>query len=412
MIAPVRLWRNLTAAPHRPLFLGGAVQGLAALGWWLVVLLDRYILPMPGPAWAVPPLWAHTYLMIYGFFPFFILGFLFTTYPNWLDGKKVPRAAYVWAAILLMAGGLLFYVGLFVGRDVLLVAASLAAIGWAVALSALVRVLVQTPHPDKRHPLAITVALAFGWSGMLGYLLWLATESGEALLWARTAGIWLFLAPVFMTVSHRMIPFFSSRVLEQYKVVRPYGLLGFMLVCSAGHGMLELAGAPGVTWVFDLPMAASAFYLSARWGLARSFRVRLLAVLHLSFLWLGVSMAFYGAQSLVYFLSGGKHYELGLGPLHALSIGLFASMVLAMVSRVTLGHSGRPLVADGPTWTLFLAFQTVAILRVIADSGLFPGREAGYLYVAAAILWLACYGPWAVKYAPAYWRPRVDGKAG
>ena len=89
--------------------------------------------------------------------------------------------------------------------------------------------------------------------------------------------------------------------------------------------------------MFDLPLAASAVYLSFTWGLLRSFRVRLLAVLHIAFAWLGLSMLMYGAQSLVFFTSGGELLIFGLAPLHALAIGYFASMVLGMASRVTLG---------------------------------------------------------------------------
>jgi uncharacterized protein involved in response to NO len=133
----------------------------------------------------------------------------------------------------------------------------------------------------------------------------------------------------------------------------------------------------------------------------------LLAVLHISFAWFGVAMVLYAVQSLVYFASG--NLILGLAPLHAIGIGFFSGMILAMASRVTLGHSGRPLELDRFTWLLFLGFQATAVIRILAD--LIPAI-APMFYVLAALVWLTCFGLWAVKFAPIYWRARVDGKAG
>ena len=84
-------------------------------------------------------------------------------------------------------------------------------------------------------------------------------------------------------------------------------------------------------------------------------------------------------------------------------------MVLAMASRVTLGHSGRALVADHATWLVFLGFQGAAIARIAYE--ILPDRPALALFIAAGI-WPVFYGVWAFKYAPYYWRPRVDGRDG
>ena len=84
-------------------------------------------------------------------------------------------------------------------------------------------------------------------------------------------------------------------------------------------------------------------------------------------------------------------------------------MLLAMASRVTLGHSGRALSADGTTWLLFLAFQSVPLLRI---AGNLPLPGAAHFYLAAALAWLVCFMMWGIKYVPAYLQPRVDGKPG
>ena len=398
---------HMAAAPHRSLFLAGALQGVLTVVWWVFDLTGRYGLAGTMTNWSVSPTWAHAFLMIYGFFPFFIFGFLFTTYPNWMNGDKVRPREYVMTCAAMAAGVMLFYAGLLTHKAISIAGVELMLAGWSVAVYVLFRILLTTPAQDKRHARVTSVALLMGWLGVAAYLAWLVTDSPVVLNFARHAGIWFFLLPIVLTVSHRMIPFFSSRVLDNYEMVRPFWMLWLMLAGIAAHGSLQWLELAAYLWIVDLPLAACAGYLSYRWGFQRSFQVSLLAVLHVSFAWLGVAMALYGLQSLIYFVSGTM--LLGLAPLHAIGIGFFSGMILAMASRVTIGHSGRPLELDRFTWLLFLGFQATAVLRILAD--IVPAG-APLFYVTAGLVWLACFGLWAGKFAPIYWRARVDGKVG
>lgn len=402
-----KTWHTFTSAPHRMMMLGGAVQGMLTLLWWLFDLLGRYGGLYAAPAWSIAPTWAHAFLMLYGFFPFFIFGFLMTTYPNWMNWEKIPPRFYVPSFLFLASGIALFYLGLVAGKAFLIAGSALLLAGWGIALHALLRVLIRAKYDDKRHPIITTLALGMGWLGILSYLAWLASGHAFALAFARHAGIWWFMLPILLTVSHKMIPFFSSRVLENYRMVRPYWALYAMLACSVLHGALELAQQARLLWLADLPLLAFALYFSYTWGLLRSFSVRLLAVLHVGFAWLSIAMLLYGTQSLTLFFTGSAPF--GLAPLHALTIGFFAAMILAMASRVTLGHSGRELAADATTWTLFLGFQLTAMARITPDLSGFP---ASLFYPLAACIWLVCYGAWFAKYAPIYWRPRIDHRPG
>ena len=95
----------------------------------------------------------------------------------------------------------------------------------------------------------------------------------------------------------------------------------------------------------------------------------------------------YGTQSLLFFASGGELSIFGLAPLHALAIGYFARMVLGMASRVTLGHSGHPLVLDKFSWLLFIGFQAAVLLRILPD--LLPdafGRLPGAISAGRTVL--------------------------
>lgn len=400
-------WHTFTAAPHRMMMLGGAAQGVLTLLWWLFDLLGRYGGLYAAPAWSIAPVWAHTFLMLYGFFPFFIFGFLMTTYPNWMNWEKIPPRFYI-PAFLFLAGGIaLFYLGLVAGKPLLLAGTTLILAGWGVALHALLRVLLKARYDDKRHPVITTIALLMGWLGILSYLVWLASDHAFALAFSRHAGIWWFMLPILLAVCHKMIPFFSSRVLENYTMVRPYWALYFMLACVVLHGALELMQQTQLLWLADFPLLAISLYLSYSWGLLRSFKIKLLAVLHVGFAWLSIAMLLYGLQSLTLLVTGTAPF--GLAPLHALTIGFFASMILAMASRVTLGHSGRELVADAATWTLFLGFQLTAVVRITPD---LTGLPASLFYPLAAGIWLACYGAWFAKYGPIFWRPRIDHRPG
>ena len=177
-----------------------------------------------------------------------------------------------------------------------------------------------------------------------------------------------------------------------------------------GHGALEIAGLARWTWVVDLPMAAAVVYLAFKWGLLRSFTARLLAVLHLSLMALAFSLSLFAIQSLTLAISGER--VLGLAPLHAMTIGYFSSMVIGMVSRVSLGHSGNTLVADHLTWFCFLGILAAAAFRVGADlPGVTP--SAGHaLTLISALMWLACFCAFGSRYLPLYLAPRVDGRPG
>jgi len=98
----------------------------------------------------------------------------------------------------------------------------------------------------------------------------------------------------------------------------------------------------------------------------------------------------------------------GRAPLHALTIGFFSSMLVAMVTRVTHGHSGRPLAMGTIPWMAFIGIQSATVVRLLADATAHPWP----VYVAAAVLWLLALLPWVLRSAWIYLTPRRDGKPG
>lgn len=403
------------AAPHRVMFLGGVLQGLLGMLWWAVDLGARhaglYSSAVSSLATNLPPSWMHGLLMIYGFFPFFFFGFLMTAAPRWQGAPPVPQGVYVSSFTLLLTGWLCVDASLFLPA-LLPTGLGLVLAGWLIAANAMLGV-ARHANPERRHAWVAAIALGLGASGVAAFLAYVSGGPAWLVQLALTLGVWGFLLPVFVTVAHRMLPFFSSSVIPKYVLRRPYWALWLLLTAFNLHIILAISGLDRWLWLADLPAAATALYLSFIWQFHISLSVRILAVLHIGFAWLSAALALYAVQSLAALAGFGI---LGLAPLHALSIGFFATMLLGMVSRVTLGHSGRSVAADTAMWLAFWGMQTTAGLRIaaelLADCCNCCGPGPFNPMWLAALFWLAAFGGWSLNYAPAYWRARVDGKPG
>lgn len=402
-----RRWSIYTAAPHRVFFLPGAMQTVLVMLWWLLDLRLRAaggeglgMGGLPGPA-------LHVWWMLYGSLAFFVFGFLCTAMPNWLNGPAIPRAAHVTAGLAMSLGVLGVYLG---GASASALAAGLGvhAGGWAVATLALGRTLWRAPAQDKLHAILAVAAVLLGLAGDLAFLAAVALDWGPGLVLSGTLGLWGFLTPIFLVVCHRMIPWFTSRVVTNYVILRPYAPLALLLTGCLLRGGLELVGRAELAWPVDALMAFLVWRFSAWWGVRRGIRQAwLLAMLHIAFLWSGAAFCLFAVGDLAAFAGWG--WSVGQAPAHALGVGFFASMLIAMASRVSLGHSGRALEADALTWSLFWAIQAAALLRVLPE--LAPTLPA-WLAELAGLVWLLAFAAWAWRYAPMYWRPRVDGKPG
>jgi uncharacterized protein involved in response to NO len=149
-------------------------------------------------------------------------------------------------------------------------------------------------------------------------------------------------------------------------------------------------------------------WLACRWGLVQSLKIRLLAMLHAGFAWLGVALLL-AAVSHAQMAASGDTLSLGLAPLHALTMGYLGATLLAMATRVAAGHSGRPLAADDVAWALYWTLQTAAVLRVAA--ALWPAATTP-LTLAAALAWALAAVGWAWRYGGWLGRPRIDGRPG
>ncbi len=409
------------SAPHRVMFFSGAMQGLLTVLFWGVDLGARYAGLYPAISWSVPASWLHAVLMIYGFFSFYIFGFLMTALPKWVGAKEVPRQLYLPAFLLLAGGWLLFYIGLFLPPEipVLFIALLSVAAGWLMVPYALFLAIRGGDNPDKRHAKVVTAALLLAWIGVLSFACAFAApvpflETVFSPVFMTTAarlgieiGIWGFLLPVFATVTHRMLPFFTGNVLPFYAVYRPMGLLWILLACLFAHGAGAVGGMQSWLWLPDTIAAAISFWFTWKWQLRRSFASHLLAMHHVAHLWQGIALSLYAAQSVAHALGVNVG---GLAPLHVLTLGYFTSVLIGMATRVTLGHSGRSINSDVWGWRLFWCFQGIVLLRFAGEFLALPGFMN--LFWWSAILWVVIFALWCRIYVPMYLTPRPDGRSG
>jgi len=394
----------LQAAPHRLFFFLASLLLLIASAWWAAVLLLRLFgLALPA---ATAPTLVHAAAMLYTFLPTYMFGFLFTAGPAWLGVKGPDAPALLPTALLAFAAGVLMIALSLFSMPASGVAALVLCACWARYLLIFLRLIGQSAAADRTHAKLVLACMLPGVAGLAGYALLCFSGDLRWFAWVNVAGLWWFALPVFLVVVHRMLPFFTASALPSIAAWRPYWVLWCFLAASAGHGALELLGPSRYAWVLDAPAAAFLLWLGLRWGLLQSLRIRLLAMLHLGFIWLGIAYALYAVNDLSA-IAGAR--GLGLAPLHTVTMGFAASVMFAMVTRVTRGHSGRPLVADDATWRLFWLLQAATLLRL--GSELWP-QAYTWLVTAAVLAWLAAFAGWAWKYVPLYLRARADGKPG
>lgn len=410
-------WRfaTLLQAPHRLAFAAGALILASSALWWLGALLAReFGTPL---AWTVPMPIAHSVLMAFGFMPLFFVGFLFTAGPRWLglppvDARNLVRAVATYAAAWLLYLPAVHLSQYFAAACIALAAAAWSVLGWRYA-----RMVDASEADDRVHARVVRIGVVMGIAALWMAALAIATGSWQLLRGTVIGALWGCLAMTYLGVAHRMIPFFTASALPFLNAWRPMWLLGVFVAATVTgfiSGLIDLTiwpAPPAVRVLQLLPetlLGLGLLSLAVRWGIVQSLRVRLLAMLHVGFVWLALVFVLL-AVSHGMLLASNEARSLGLAPLHALTMGFMGATLMAMVTRVSAGHSGRHLVADDLVWTLFWLQQLATVLRVAAAC--WPGAPS-WMTSLAASLWALATVTWAIRYGRWYGRPRIDGAPG
>ena len=394
----------LAAAPHRLLFFAGAANVLLAMFWWTLWLADARwgFVGLPQPSAHAG--WLHAILMQYFVLPPFIFGFLLTVFPRWMSLPAVAPRKYVPVGAGLLAGQALTLAGL-CGNPALLAAGafvSLAAFGYGLASLVM---LLWRDGGKTWHAVSCAFALLLGFCGLASYAAYLALDDPRLVFIAIKFGTFGFLLPIFLTVAHRMFPFFASVVVIGYAPWRSMPWLIAVWILALAHLVLETRHGYAWLWLPDLLLAVlTGVWLARNWP--RAAMPPLLRMLFFGYAWLPVAMALFAAQSAWYAATG--DFVLGRAPAHALFVGFFGSLLVAMVTRVTQGHSGRPLVLGPVAAFAYVSIQCVAVVRVMAEFA--PDSRAWQAFAATG--WLLALIPWVLYLARIYLTPRADRQPG
>lgn len=371
----------ILALGFRPFYLLAATGSALAILAWVLMLSGR----LPAPA-AHPGVEWHAHEMVFGFALAVIAGFLLTAVRAW-TGLPTPTGAWLAALAALWIAG---RVAAWIGSPI--VAASVdGAFAFAVAF-AIGRVLVIAGN--RRNYFVIAMLCAMG-------ALNLAFHFGAGLAAVKAA---LYLVLVLVAVmGGRVIPSFTQNALPRVQVLRRPWLdrvsIGLALAAFAADAL----SLPGL---FVAPLAgAAALAHAARladWKPIATLRTPILWILHLSYAWMPLGFALLAASASGVIAPGAAT--------HAFAAGAMGGVILGMITRTALGHTGRPLKAGRSETAAYVLVHLACVLRVTA--ALMP--EVGYMRLieVSATCWAAAFLVYAATYAPRLWKPRADGKPG
>jgi uncharacterized protein involved in response to NO len=390
-------------APHpvwgrgfRPFFLGTSVYGVIVVVVWMAMWRGW----LPPPAWLAPQWW-HGHEMLFGVVVAAIAGFLLTAAPVWtgrpaLSGRPLAALAALWVlGRLAMIGAGLFPVAL------------VAAIDCAF-LPVVAIILARTVWGTGQHR-------NYGVVGLVGIL-----ALANAAVHAQALGLAAASAPMALrftvdvvvvlvvVIGGRITPAFTANALLRSGVkapVRSWLWLDRLAITTSALVALADLVAPR-SLASGILATTAGLAVAARlagWQTVRIWRDPLVWSLHAGMAWTAIGFLLVAAGD----LGGSIPPTAGL---HALTAGAMGAMIIAVVTRVSLGHTGRLLVLPKGAVGSYALVHAGALLRVGAT--LTSGPAAVLLLVLGAGLWAAAFVLFGVIYAPILVGPRADGKPG
>lgn len=370
----------------RPFFFGGAAWAIMALSIWLMSLAGALTLPS-----AFEPLAWHRHEMLFGFVGAVVSGFLLTAIPNWTG--RLPIAGSPLAALFslwVVARLAVLFSGL-VGLEV----AALFDVGFYFLLAALAaREVLGT---NNRNLPVVGLVLLIGVANAVDYLG--ASGAVDAALASR-AGITLVIVLISL-IGGRIVPSFTRNWLVKQSMTdrlpgQPSRFDAAVIVMTAAAMLIWTVAPLGAVTGYLLGVAALLQIARlARWQGHRTFADPLVLILHIGYAWVPIGLALLAASILIGSIPGSA-------AIHALTAGAMATMILAVMTRATLGHTGCELKASGATSLLYVLVTLGALLRVISPLGIVDyqiGMElSALLWASAFLVFLLAYGP--ILFAP------------
>jgi uncharacterized protein involved in response to NO len=370
----------LLANGFRPFFLLGSVYAALAILVWLPAFYGEITL---NSAFA-PRDW-HVHEMLYGYLPAVITGFLFTAIPNWtgrlpLQGTPLLVLVIVWLA----------------GRFAVTFS---AGTGWLVAMLIDSSFLLLVAAAAAREILA-----GRNWRNLNVVVLVLLLLAGNVAFHleahfhgAADTGIRVGIAVVVLLISligGRIIPSFTRNWLVRENPGRlpaPFGRFDIIVVAIGALALMGWIVSPGSHFTGTTLAIAGVLHLVrlARWAGDRTWRERLLLILHIGYAFVPIGFLFNAASAFGLVVPSAG--------IHAWMAGAAGIMTLAVMSRATLGHTGQQLTASATTQAIYAAIIVAALSRICAV--LEPDHSELLLHVAA-FAWAAAFFGFAISFGP------------
>jgi len=338
----------------------------------------------------------HSHEMLFGYIVAVVAGFLFTAVRNW-TGLPTPTGATLGGiAVLWLLARLLLVSG-----------PSIPAVFLDVAFLPIVAIAIAIPILRSRNKRNYKVIGLLATVSVLHLLFHLALD-GQLPAWLSRASLFAsvdLIVILFALIGGRVIPAFTRNAVagsnprhEPWLEVIAFGsLLLIALVTLVGGALTLAAWIPASLFV----VAAVAHLLRlALWQPQLTLGNPLLWMMPVAYSWLPVALMLRALSTVAAVVPGAW--------IHALTMGALSSLMMAMMMRSTLGHTGRSLVASHMDMAAFLALQIAALIRVVA------GSAGNYqtLVTLSGLFWVLAFALFLVRYLPMLVQPRVDGKPG
>jgi len=386
---------RLFASGFRATFLAAALSATILVPLWVLIWGFGWSLATDWP----PTMW-HAHEMLFGFIAAAIAGFLLTAVPSWtgsrgFGGPPVMIVSTIWLAARVLIATSAHWPALLV---------AIVDVGFLVAVG----VLVAPPllrAKNRNTPLLIVLTLLATCNGVTHWAI-AHYDSGLA-RHAILAGIDISLLLVTV-IGGRIIPAFTANALRSGAA--PAGLLTLPFMTPAAILSVLAVVITDLLWPDSRTAGIAAGVAGVinavrmlQWRSLATWRQPIVWILHLAYLWLPVGLAlkclaaFSGAAISAFWL-------------HSLTVGVLATMIMAVMTRASLGHTGRALVVD-PAIALGYGFLLMAALVRVFGLGVL-GLPYPFVIVISACCWTAAFALFLAIYTPILWSPRVDGKPG
>ncbi|MDX1705932.1 NnrS family protein [Pseudidiomarina sp.] len=390
-----KMWPLLRQA-FRPMFLLGALFSALAMMLWLLVLAGYIQLPVYGQV-----LFWHSHEMLFGFVAAIVIGFLLTAVQNWTGLRATHGKALLVLTLVWLAGRLALLMGSYLPAW-LVVSVDLLFLPLAAILLAIPLIAVKQQRNLFFVPVLLLLTLC---NGLMHYGL----LSGHFLIQqiGSQSAVWL-ITLLMAIVAGRVLPMFTANGTMTQKVqpivwldrIALGGLwLIFFLQITNTSGFIPAAGMATIFAITAMALAVRC----GRWKIWITGRVPLLWSLHIAYWFIPIALGLFALRYMGLPISNSL-------ALHALTAGAMGTMILSMMARVSLGHSGRTLKPKAIMSLAFLLVITAATLRTLA-AALWPEFIINW-YLFSGVTWVLAYLIYVVVYLPVLTTPRADGRPG